>query len=52
MAKDLVDILKRTNQNVPPELLALSSFSRGGAGSGGSRGGRGRGGRGRGRGRY
>jgi len=39
MAKDLMEILKRTNQNIPPELNALSSFS-------------GSGGRGRGRGRY
>merc|ERR1712238_144221 len=41
MAKDLMEILKRTNQNIPPELNALSSFSGGGGG-----------GRGRGRGRY
>lgn len=41
MAKDLLDILKRTDQAVPPELNKFASFS-------GNRGG----GRGRGRGRY
>jgi ATP-dependent RNA helicase DDX5/DBP2 len=31
MARDLVDILKRTDQNIPPELMSLASFaSRGG----------------------
>lgn len=46
MAKELLDILNRTQQVVPPELAALASF-------GGPRGGGGgRGGRGRGRGRY
>lgn len=45
MAKELLDILNRTNQVVPPELVALASF-------GGSRGGGGGRGRGRGRGRY
>mmetsp|Transcript_28206 Transcript_28206/g.46765 ORF Transcript_28206/g.46765 Transcript_28206/m.46765 type:complete len:366 (-) Transcript_28206:263-1360(-) len=43
MAKDLIDILKRTNQNIPPELAALAAFS---SSRGGGRG------RGRGRGRY
>ena len=43
MAKELMDILKRTEQNVPPELNALASFSHGRGGGGG---------RGRGRGRY
>eukprot|EP00536_Pseudo-nitzschia_multiseries_P001156 jgi/Psemu1/234329/estExt_Genewise1.C_140146 len=42
MAKDLLEILKRTSQNIPPELNSLASFSHG-------RGGGGRGGRGRGR---
>jgi ATP-dependent RNA helicase DDX5/DBP2 len=42
MARDLVDILQRTAQNIPPQLQALSSFS--GGGGGGGRG-RGRGGR-------
>ena len=41
LAKDLVEILNRTSQNIPPELQALGSFS----GRGGGRGrGRGRGG--------
>jgi ATP-dependent RNA helicase DDX5/DBP2 len=44
MAKDLIEILNRTNQHIPPELSALAAFS-------GGRGGGGRG-RGRGRGRY
>ena len=43
LAKDLVEILNRTSQNIPPELQALGSFS---SGRGGGRG------RGRGRGRY
>jgi len=41
MAKDLLEILKRTSQNIPPELNNIASFSHGP--------GRGRGGRGRGR---
>jgi ATP-dependent RNA helicase DDX5/DBP2 len=41
-ARELIDILTRTNQNIVPELRALASFS----------GGRGGGGRGRGRGRF
>ena len=41
MAKDLIEILNRTSQHIPPELSALAAFS----------GGRGGGGRGRGRGR-
>lgn len=44
MAKEMIEILNRTQQQVPNELHALASFS-------GSRGGGGRG-RGRGRGRY
>ena len=43
MAKDLIEILNRTNQRIPPELSALAAFS---GGRGGGRG------RGRGRGRY
>ena len=42
LAKDLIEILNRTSQNIPPELAALGTFS----GRGGGRG------RGRGRGRY
>lgn len=42
LARDLLEILNRTQQVVPPELQALASFNPG----------RGRGGRGRGRGRY
>jgi ATP-dependent RNA helicase DDX5/DBP2 len=45
MARDLIETLNRTEQHVPPELQALSSFS-GGRGKA-SRGGRGRGGGGR-----
>jgi len=42
MARELIDILQRTNQQVPPELIAFSSFSGGGGGGrGGGRGGRG-----------
>mmetsp|Transcript_15558 Transcript_15558/g.22790 ORF Transcript_15558/g.22790 Transcript_15558/m.22790 type:complete len:250 (+) Transcript_15558:474-1223(+) len=40
-ARELIDILSRTSQNIPPELQALSSFS--GGGSRGRGGGRGRG---------
>merc|ERR1712032_1493575 len=29
MARDLLDILKRTNQNIPPELNNIASFSHG-----------------------
>lgn len=43
MAKDLIEILNRTQQHIPPELSALAAFS---GGRGGGRG------RGRGRGRY
>lgn len=46
LAKELAETLNRTEQKVPPELLALSSFS-----SSRGKGGRGRG-RGGGRGRY
>jgi len=46
LAKDLLEILNRTQQQVPPELQALASFNPGRAGGGGG------GGRGRGRGRY
>jgi ATP-dependent RNA helicase DDX5/DBP2 len=42
MAKELIEILNRTQQNVPVELSAMSSFS-GGRGGGGRGGGRGRG---------
>mmetsp|Transcript_9205 Transcript_9205/g.21223 ORF Transcript_9205/g.21223 Transcript_9205/m.21223 type:complete len:239 (-) Transcript_9205:1625-2341(-) len=35
MARDLVEILQRTNQNIPSELEALSTFSHGGRGGGG-----------------
>jgi ATP-dependent RNA helicase DDX5/DBP2 len=47
LAKELVEILNRTTQVVPPELQAMSSFSRPGKGrGGGGRGGfGGRGGR-------
>ncbi len=44
LAKDLLEILNRTQQIVPPELQALASFNPGRVGGGG--------GRGRGRGRY
>lgn len=44
VARDLIETLNRTSQNIPTELQALSSFS-GGRGKG--RGGRGRGGGGR-----
>ena len=42
LARELIDILNRTEQNVPPELQAMASFSSRGGGGGG--GGRGRGG--------
>ncbi len=42
LAKDLIEILQRTTQNIPSELQALGSFS-----TGGNRGGSGGGGRGR-----
>lgn len=42
MAKELMDILKRTDQNIPPELNALASFSGGRGGGKGRGGGRGR----------
>jgi superfamily II DNA/RNA helicase len=45
MAKDLIDILNRTNQHIPPELSSLASFAFSGSRGGG-------GGRGRGRGRF
>mmetsp|Transcript_14445 Transcript_14445/g.39779 ORF Transcript_14445/g.39779 Transcript_14445/m.39779 type:complete len:271 (-) Transcript_14445:1334-2146(-) len=45
LAKELVEILKKADQVVPPELQALAAFSRGRGGGGGR-------GRGRGRGRY
>ena len=41
MARELVEILQRTSQNIPPELMALSSFSGGGGGGRGGSGGRG-----------
>lgn len=44
LARELIDILHRTSQEVPPELQALSSFSGSRGGGGGGRG-RGRGGR-------
>jgi ATP-dependent RNA helicase DDX5/DBP2 len=44
MARDFIEILKKSSQIVPPELTALAAFS--GGGRGGGRG------RGRGRGRY
>lgn len=47
LARELVDILKRTDQNIPAELQAMCSFSGGGGGGssyGGRRGGRGGGG--------
>jgi len=41
MARELVEILQRTDQNIPPELQSMSSFSGGGRGrGGGGRGGR------------
>lgn len=43
LARELIEILNRSGQNVPPTLQAMASFSSGG---------RGRGGRGRSRGRY
>lgn len=43
-ARELIEALNRTQQNIPPELQALSSFS-GGRGKGGGGRGRGRGGR-------
>jgi ATP-dependent RNA helicase DDX5/DBP2 len=46
LAKELVEILNRTTQAVPPELQAMSSFSAPKKGRGGGRGGYGgRGGR-------
>lgn len=42
LARELIDILNRTEQTVPPELQAMASFSSRGGGGGG--GGRGRGG--------
>jgi ATP-dependent RNA helicase DDX5/DBP2 len=45
MARELIEILKKSAQTVPPELSALAAFSGGGRGGGGR-------GRGRGRGRY
>jgi len=42
MARELVDILQRTSQNIPLELQSLASFSGGSRGGGGGRG-RGRG---------
>lgn len=44
LARELVETLNRTSQNVPQELQALASFSSSGRGKGGGRG-RGRGGR-------
>jgi len=42
LARELVEILNRTSQNVPPELQAMSSFNAvRGRGKGGGRGGRG-----------
>lgn len=43
LARELIDILSRTNQNIVPELRSLATFSGGGRGGGG---------RGRGRGRF
>jgi superfamily II DNA/RNA helicase len=40
LARELVDILNRTSQNVPQELQALTSFSGGRGGGGRGRGGR------------
>merc|ERR1712176_1648546 len=44
IARDLIDLLNRTEQNIPPELHALSSFAgnrgKGRGGRGGGRGGR------------
>merc|ERR1712176_1377945 len=44
LARDLIDLLNRTEQNIPPELHALSSFAgnrgKGRGGRGGGRGGR------------
>jgi len=37
VARELVDILNRTQQTIPPELQSLSSFSGGGRGGGGRR---------------
>ena len=44
MARDLIETLNRTEQPVPPELQALSSFSSGRGKGRGGRGGRGGGG--------
>lgn len=41
LARELIEILKRTSQIIPPELQAMASFS----GGGGARRGRGGGGR-------
>lgn len=38
LAKELIEILERTQQNIPSELHALSSFSGAGRGGGGGRG--------------
>ena len=43
-ARELIEALNRTQQNIPPELQALASFSGGRSKGGGGRG-RGRGGR-------
>lgn len=43
LARELIEILQRSQQTVPPALQAMSSFS-GGGGGGGSARGRGRGG--------
>jgi ATP-dependent RNA helicase DDX5/DBP2 len=47
VARDLIEALNRTQQNIPPELQALASFSGGGGRGTKGRGGRGRGGGGR-----
>jgi len=42
LARELIEILNRTEQNIPPELQAMASFSsRGGGGGRGRGGGRG-----------
>ena len=41
LSKELVEILNRTNQNIPPELKTNAAFA---SGRGGGGGGRGRGG--------
>jgi ATP-dependent RNA helicase DDX5/DBP2 len=45
LSKELIDVLNRTQQNIPPELKVMGAFSGGGRGGGG----RGRGGGGGGR---